>query len=115
MNSFRNRHFLSDTAVEKTIPLFIPKKAVKIPSFLSEYKSRIKYLDEYIPSMGQVKIQWKSKIEDAQRVWNKLTKTELLEAGGKKLALVEMVQHRHATTRDEANKQVNQFFQKHML
>ena len=115
MNNMRNRTAVNDLVVSKTIPMFVPKAIVKIPSFLKEYKHRIKYLDEYIPSMNQIRIQWKSKIEYAQRVWNKLTKVELLEAGGQKKLLVDMIQHRHATTRDEANKQVNEFFQKHML
>lgn len=115
MRNLTPRNIINHSIVSKTIPLFVRKATVKIPSFLSEYENRIKYLDEYIPSMNQIKIQWKSKIEYAQRAWNKVTKSELLEADGQKSKLVDMIQHRHATTRDEANKQVNQFFQKHML
>jgi len=114
MSKLRNRNAVNDLVASKTIPLFVPKAVIKMPSFLCEYQDRIKYLNEYIPTLNQISIQWKSKIEYAQRVWNKLTKSELLEAKGQKHLLVEMIQKRHATTRDEANKQVNKFFETHM-
>lgn len=98
----------------RSIPLYVRKAAVKVPSFMSQYHERIKYLDEYIPSVSQVRIQWNSRINDAQRVWNKLTKSDLLEVKGQKFLLVEMIQKRHATPRDEANKQVNKFFETYM-
>lgn len=94
--------------------MFVPKAIVKTPSFMSQYHNRVKYLDEYIPNIGQVRIQWNSKISVAQRVWNQLTKSDLLEAKGQKFLLVEMIQKRHGMARDEANKQVNKFFETHM-
>jgi len=114
MNNLKNRRLITDLVAQKSIPLFVPKAVTKMPSFLCEYQDRIKYLNEYIPSLSQISIQWKSKIEYAQRAWNKLTKTELLEAKGQKFLLVEMIQRRHSTTREEANKQVNKFFETHM-
>lgn len=95
-------------------PLLVSNRVVKIPFFMNQYQDRIKYLDEYIPSMRQIRIQWDSKIADAQKVWNKVTKNELLEVKGQKFLLVEIIQKRHSTTRDEANKQVNKFFEAHM-
>lgn len=77
-------------------------------------QNRIKSPAEHIPDIDQVRMLWDSKVSVAQRVWNRLTKTELLEAKGQKWLLVEMILKRHSITRDEANKQVNGFFETHM-
>jgi hypothetical protein len=114
MYNLRIRKTVSDVAVSKAIPMFVPIAVVKMPSFLCEYQDRLKYLNVCTPSLNPIRIQWKSKIADAQRVWNKLTKSELLETKGQKFLLVEIIQKRHSTTRDEANKQVNRFFEIHM-
>ncbi|MDI1303230.1 MAG: hypothetical protein PSX71_15125 [bacterium] len=67
-----------------------------------------------LPSMDELKARWKNKIGIARTVWSKLSEKELLESDGHKLPLVCLIQERHDITRDEANKQVNHFFEQHM-
>jgi uncharacterized protein YjbJ (UPF0337 family) len=67
-----------------------------------------------LPSRDELKARWKSKIGIARTLWSKLSEKELLESEGHKLPLVCLIQERHGITRDEANKQVNRFFEQHM-
>ena len=67
-----------------------------------------------LPSMDELKARWKQQVGAARMVWDKLSEKELLESEGHKRPLVCLIQERHGATRDEANKQVNRFFEKHM-
>ncbi len=69
---------------------------------------------DYLPSMGEIKARWALQIGAAKHTWNQLTEKELLESEGHKVLLVDMIQERYLFTRDESNRQVNRFFEKHM-
>lgn len=64
--------------------------------------------------MDEIKARWKTTVGTAMLEWNKLTETELLQSQGHKKQLVDLLQQHHALSRDDANKQVNAFFEKHM-
>lgn len=67
-----------------------------------------------LPSVDEVKGKWKQQVGAAKIAWGKLTEDELLQLDGRKQKLSGLLQERYAITRDEANKQVNRFFEKHM-
>mgnify|MGYP001591450453 CR=1 FL=1 len=66
-----------------------------------------------IPSLDEVKGKWKQQMGAAKIAWGKLTDDELLESEGHVQKLAGLVQQRYAVTRDEAEKQVNSFFDKY--
>ncbi len=66
-----------------------------------------------IPGVDEMKAKWKQQVGGAKTVWGKLTDDELLESEGHLEKLTGLVQERYAITRDEANKQVKSFFDKH--
>jgi len=57
--------------------------------------------------------QWKQQVGAAKVAWGKLTDDELLKIEGHAEKLVGLVQERYAITRDAAQLQVNNFFDKH--
>ncbi len=61
-------------------------------------------------SADAMKGKWKQQVGKAKQNWGKLTEDELLAAEGRKDELVGLVQERYAITRDEAKKQVDEFF-----
>ncbi|WP_417567548.1 CsbD family protein [Marinobacter sp.] len=63
-------------------------------------------------SADEMKAKWKQQVGKAKQYWGKLTEDELLEAEGRQDRLVGLVQERYAVTRDEAEKQVKEFFGK---
>ncbi|MDL0431421.1 CsbD family protein [Marinobacter sp. TBZ242] len=63
-------------------------------------------------SADEMKAKWKQQVGKAKQYWGKLTEDELLEAEGRQEKLVGLVQERYAVTRDEAEKQVKEFFGK---
>ncbi len=63
-------------------------------------------------SADEMKGKWKQQVGKAKQYWGKLTEDELLEAEGRQEKLVGLVQERYAVTRDEAKKQVKDFFGK---
>jgi uncharacterized protein YjbJ (UPF0337 family) len=65
------------------------------------------------PSVDEIKGKWKQHVGAAKIVWGKLTEDELLKAEGHQQRLVGLIQERYAITRDEADKQVKSFFEKH--
>ena len=69
---------------------------------------------DYLPSMSEIKARWALQIGAAKHTWNQLTEKELLESEGHKVLLVDMIQERYLFTRDESNRQLNRFFEKHM-
>jgi len=71
-------------------------------------------VQDYLPSMSEIKAKWALQVGAAKHTWNQLTEKELLESEGHKVLLVDMIQERYFFTRDESNKQVNRFFEKHM-
>lgn len=71
-------------------------------------------VQDYLPSMSEIKAKWALQVGAAKHTWSQLTEKELLESEGHKVLLVDMIQERYFFTRDESNKQVNRFFEKHM-
>ena len=69
----------------------------------------------HIPSVDEVKGIWKQQIGAAKIAWGKLTEDELLELEGHQQKLTGLVQERYAITRDEADRQVKSFFEKHKI
>jgi len=65
-----------------------------------------------LPSIDELKGQWKQQIGAAKIAWGKLTEDELLKLEGHEQKLAGLVQERYAVTRDEADKQVKAFFEK---
>lgn len=61
-------------------------------------------------SADEMKGKWKQQVGKAKMTWGKLTEDELLEAEGREEKLTGMIQERYAITRDEAKKQVKEFF-----
>ena len=66
-----------------------------------------------MPSVDELKGKWKQQVGAAKIAWGKLTEDELLKADGAHDKLSGLVQERYAVTRDEAEKQVKDFFAKH--
>lgn len=66
-----------------------------------------------LPSLDQLKGQWKQHVGAAKIVWGKLTENELLKSEGHAQKLTGLVQERYAITRDAADQQVSEFFKKH--
>ncbi|MDP1539409.1 MAG: CsbD family protein [Moraxellaceae bacterium] len=64
------------------------------------------------PTMESMKGQWKQQVGAAKIAWGKLTDDELLKVEGHAQKLAGLVQERYAITRDEADKQVQDFFDK---
>ena len=65
-----------------------------------------------LPSIDEMKGQWKQHVGAAKIAWGKLTEDELLKLEGHEQKLAGLVQERYAVTRDEADKQVKAFFEK---
>ena len=63
-------------------------------------------------SADDMRGRWKQQVGKARQNWGKLTEDELLEVEGRQEKLVGLVQERYAITRDEAEKQVRDFFGK---
>jgi uncharacterized protein YjbJ (UPF0337 family) len=64
-------------------------------------------------SVDEIKGRWKQQIGAAKIAWGKLTEDELLKAEGHEQKLAGLIQERYAITRDEAERQVRGFFEKH--
>jgi uncharacterized protein YjbJ (UPF0337 family) len=67
----------------------------------------------HIPSVDEMKGIWKQQVGAAKIAWGKLTEDELLKLEGHEQKLAGLVQERYAITRDEADKQVKEFFSKY--
>jgi uncharacterized protein YjbJ (UPF0337 family) len=65
-----------------------------------------------VPSTDEIKGIWKQRVGAAKIAWGKLTEDELLRLEGHEQKLAGLVQERYAITRDEADKQVKDFFDK---
>lgn len=89
----------------------LPKKPLHAAK---KYDDAMKLQEKSLPSMEQIKARWKEQVGAAMLVWDRLTEKELLASEGHKKQLVDLLQEYHAFSRDEANKQVNSFFEKHM-
>lgn len=66
-----------------------------------------------MPSADELKGKWKQQVGAAKIAWGKLTEDELLRLEGHEQKLAGLVQERYAVTRDEADRQVKDFFAKH--
>ncbi|MGE0341832.1 MAG: CsbD family protein [Porticoccaceae bacterium] len=65
-----------------------------------------------LPHADEIKGKWKQQIGAAKVAWGKLTEDELLQLEGHQQKLAGLIQERYAITRNEAEKQVQQFFDK---
>lgn len=65
-----------------------------------------------VPSVDEIKGKWKQHVGAAKIAWGKLTEDELLKLEGHQDRLAGAVQERYAITRDEADRQVKDFFEK---
>jgi uncharacterized protein YjbJ (UPF0337 family) len=63
-------------------------------------------------SIDAAKGKWKQQVGAAKIAWGKLTEDELLKLEGHEQKLSGLVQERYAITRDEADKQIKEFFAK---
>jgi uncharacterized protein YjbJ (UPF0337 family) len=61
-------------------------------------------------SADELKGTWKKQMGAAKITWGKLTSDELLKIEGQQQKLAGLVQERYAITRDEADRQVKNFF-----
>jgi len=61
----------------------------------------------------KTKGQWKQVVGSAKVNWGKLTENELLETEGHAEKLIGKVQESYGISREEAKKQVDEFFAKH--
>ncbi len=68
-----------------------------------------------LPTADELKGKWKQHVGAAKIAWGKLTEDELLKIEGHQQKLVGLVQERYAVTRDEADRQVKSFFDKHKV
>lgn len=64
-----------------------------------------------MPAADELLGKWKQQVGAAKIMWGKLTEDELLKAEGRQQKLAGLVQERYAITRDEAEKQVEKFFE----
>lgn len=71
-------------------------------------------LSQSVPSLDQIKGQWKQQIGAARIAWGKLTDDELMTIEGHQQKLAGLVQERYAVSRDEAERQVKTFFAKYL-
>jgi len=65
-----------------------------------------------LPSADELKGKWAQQVGAAKVAWGRLTEDELLKLEGHEQKLAGLVQERYAITRDEAEKQVRNFFEK---
>ncbi|WP_097462156.1 CsbD family protein [Mangrovitalea sediminis] len=63
-------------------------------------------------TVDEMKGKWKQQIGKAKLAWGKLTEDEILKSEGRAEKLQGLIQERYAITREEAEKQVNKFFEK---
>jgi len=66
-----------------------------------------------MPSSDELKGKWKQHVGAAKIAWGKLTEDEILQSEGQQQKLAGLLQERYAITRDEAEKQVEDFIHKH--
>ena len=71
-----------------------------------------KQQQQAMPSTDELKGKWKQQVGAAKIAWGKLTEDELLRLEGHEQKLAGLVQERYAVTRDEADRQVREFFAK---
>jgi uncharacterized protein YjbJ (UPF0337 family) len=65
-----------------------------------------------LPSADELKGKWKQQVGAAKSAWGELTDDEILQSEGRAEKLAGIVQERYAITREEAEKQVSDFFDK---
>lgn len=56
--------------------------------------------------------QWKQFTGDVKKKWGKLTDDELLQANGNREILAGKIQEKYGITKDEANKQIEEWAKK---
>ena len=61
----------------------------------------------------QLKGNWKQLMGDAKKQWGKLTDDDLQQVEGRKDKLVGKIQERYGSSREEAEKQADDWLRKH--
>jgi uncharacterized protein YjbJ (UPF0337 family) len=61
----------------------------------------------------ELQAKWKQQVGNAKIAWGKITEDEFLKSEGQAQKLAGLVQERYAITRDQADKQVKNFLEKH--
>ncbi len=74
---------------------------------------RIHLQTQIFPSVEEIEMKWRRQIAAAKTAWGKLTEAELVKIGGHKRKLVALIEDRYAVKRDDAERQVSDFFEKH--
>lgn len=72
------------------------------------------FFDKFMPSrtdVAETKSTWTQQLGAAKKNWAKLTEDELMKTEGQNSRLARLVQDRYAIQRDEAERQVNSFFE----
>ncbi|HTN33038.1 MAG TPA: CsbD family protein [Marinobacter sp.] len=64
-------------------------------------------------TIDELKGKWKQNVGKAKLAWGKLTEDEILKSEGRTEKLSGLVQERYAVTKEEADKQIKDFFKKH--
>ncbi len=64
-------------------------------------------------TIDELKGKWKQNVGKAKLAWGKLTEDEILKSEGRAEKLSGLVQERYAVTKEEADKQIKDFFKKH--
>ncbi len=68
-----------------------------------------------LPGKDEMKGKWKQQVGAAKIAWGKLTDDEILQSEGQLEKLSGLVQERYAVTRDNADKQVQDFLKANRL
>ena len=72
-----------------------------------------RYRTEVVMNSDQLKGNWKQLMGDAKKQWGKLTDDDLKQVEGRKDKLVGKIQERYGSSREEAEKQADDWLGKH--
>lgn len=86
------------------------QRMTKAPAQAAKVNEEVMSLPQSLPSADALAGKWKQQVGAAKIAWGKLTEDELLKLEGHQDKLAGLVQERYAITRDEAEKQVRDFF-----
>ena len=72
-----------------------------------------RYRTAVVMNSDQLKGNWKQLMGDAKKQWGKLTDDDLKQVEGRKDKLVGKIQERYGSSREEAEKQADDWLGKH--
>ncbi len=87
-----------------------PRQAAKGDDSVMSQPPPAKQQQQALPRSDELKARWKQQMGAAKIAWGKLTDDELLRLEGHEQKLAGLVQERYAVTRNEADRQVREFF-----